>query len=206
LLFDLEPHDQCKFIGMFAEGNYSAKTSGVETVPDSGSCAPSGGTPDIEPAEFGQFVRVCEGAELGDTCGSDGTCAPAPITPFEPGLCVYREGERECPSDDYPSRTILYAGLDDQRDCSACTCDSPTGATCEAQVELHYNDSCSNLGGLIDPAGVECEDLSDANSGYAPRSAKMIVTDVVGGGCDPGGGEPSGEAVLTGAVTLCCSE
>jgi hypothetical protein len=205
LTFQLLGHDQCKVFGMFAAGDESANSEAVLPEPGTGACDAQGGEPTVAPAEWSEQVRVCGGGTGSEACGA-GTCVPAPISPFAQGICIWRDGERDCPSEDYPARSVVYGSLDDQRGCSPCTCDDPTGAECEAFIELHYNESCQNLIGIIEDPGVSCFDMSNNGASYAPRAGKLIVSDVTGGSCDPGGGDPVGEAVPSDALTICCTQ
>jgi hypothetical protein len=203
LEFELEPHDVCKVFGDFGSGSVSAESDPVLMNPGTGSCAASGG--DVTLPEWGwdAQVRACSSGGNAGSCGA-GTCVPNPVGEFAGGLCVYREGDRECPNDAYPNRTLVYLSAEDQRGCSACGCGDPQDVACEALIELHYNNSCSNLRDQIDNPGSECVVMP--NSGYAPRSGKMVVYGTSGGDCPPTGGEAAGEVVPQGATTVCCTQ
>ncbi len=75
-------------------------------------------------------------------------CLPDDL--IEPGfaLCIFRNGEHDCPDDPgtlFTERHIFYQSVQDDRQCSTCTCGPPVGSLCNGQLSLYQgNDlTCS---------------------------------------------------------------
>jgi hypothetical protein len=142
-------------------------------------------------------IRSCKLAEdaTGQACGEGGTCLPTAPEGFESGLCIYKDGDNECPAGAYANKTLFHANFDDTRECSNCSCGSAT-ATCTAPLQVFE--------------GTDCEGAPLAE--IAPNSA---CTQVTGGSVamasdDDGGcpvsspAEPMGAIMPTGPFTFCC--
>ena len=143
-------------------GHYTATP--LTTV--GGACVPSSQA-SIEPASWTWLSQVCEGAtileEAGCAAGLD--CAPLPDSP-DAALCVWQEGEHECPTAFEDSRT-LYADVDDSRGCETCSCSAPNGLCDSAVISLWSGATC-----LVPAAGVigangECDPSNSANTARA---------------------------------------
>jgi hypothetical protein len=89
-------------------------------------------------------VRGCRGAELGAECDDQGRqCVPRAPAGFEDWLCIFSEGDLECPAGDYSEKTLLHSGVDDTRACGPCACDMPPVSSCTGTWELYDNDDCT---------------------------------------------------------------
>ncbi|MDC3958177.1 hypothetical protein KEG38_30240 [Polyangium jinanense] len=117
--------------------------------------------------------------------------------------CIMREGDEACP-EGWPIKHLLYGEVNDQRECTACTCSAPSGGSCTAFVALHDDSACVTLrGSNIVHAGdpTLCMDLSPG-AGLAAKSATLLTYER--GTCTPEGGQAVGELVLSNARTFCC--
>jgi hypothetical protein len=81
-------------------------------------------------------------------CGESGqACAPTPRAPYFTDACVMRvlgEGsaDLDCPSDYPRPYGPFYAGYEDKRSCTTCTCGSLTGGACEGVARLTNDSRC----------------------------------------------------------------
>lgn len=166
-----------------------------EPVFTGGICLPVP-TTELPPAEFASDVVFCS-AELDSIgCMPEASCVPNVESP----ICVWAEGEQECPAD-FPVSQTLYTAFEDTRACGACECGDAEGA-CEMNDVYLYPDSDQCVVafepvGSVEPGG--CTEYDDDTQSIhfdppVPVSA-----------CAPSLGAPTGEVVPTGAVTMCCA-
>ncbi len=182
-------------------GGTSNTSSIASTVPVSGgACPPTGGTATVDPATWSAPALVCDGATLGAGCATaQQVCLRQPDAPFGTSLCVTQAGDIDCPIEHYTDKTVIYGSLADDRDCSACTCDGPTGITCQGLTNVYSNQSCT-LGEVTVPNdGASCTEAPGL------KSVRFTVSSGPdGGSCDPSGGQPTGAATPGDGTTVCC--
>ncbi|MFS8069879.1 MAG: hypothetical protein ACMG6S_26235 [Byssovorax sp.] len=172
-------------------------------------CSPIEPTTMATPPAWGTFARSCITAPSTRVCGVVGElCAPmAPEPAFK--LCISRSGDPEkpalaCPSN-YPVRSVFYDELLDDRTCSPCLCDAPTGSTCTGSISIFDDSACSAplISTKIGAAGPLCHDVP-AGSALGSKSASEPIYSP--GTCAPTGGVQNGSAVPDGATVFCCRE
>jgi hypothetical protein len=160
----------------------------------------------IQPPTWGTYVLTCQGTSFG-RCDSRGSnCAPTPDAQFH--LCVERTGlyaqpqTDACPAD-YPERHLLYSSFEDQRSCTPCACDEPTGSECLAWVSTYSDDSCTMPIGsnTLSTEGPYCM-TNASGKDLVSMSASWLQNEP--GTCKPTGGDLVGEIVLTQPVLFCC--
>jgi len=153
------------------------------------------------PAGFATRWTLCEGEPSEGACGTDETCAPAPA-PFEERLCIWSEGDHECPSEGFAVRELVHASFDDQRGCAECSCGSISG-TCGGGLRLWGANTCPE-GGIEDILTTQVGDcvLYDAQAAKLLNDGLEPNEDVE---CPASTPAPTGEAVPTDPVTVCCS-
>lgn len=98
-----------------------------------------------------------------------------------PGFALYiaRDGERTCPSDPnnvFTERHVFYQGVEDNRQCSACTCGAPTGSTCTATIAIYKGADLTCTGPTvtqttINSAGPVCFDIALPGQALESKSA-----------------------------------
>lgn len=176
-------------------GNYSA----TPLVAVGGACAPST-EETVEPAAWSWRSQACEGATIIEDAGcADGrVCAPVPESP-DAAMCIWQAGEHECP-DTFDTTRTLFGDVDDGRGCETCSCGSPNGLCDDAVISLWNGPTC-----LVPSAGVvgangECDATGTATTARAASLNSGSPTAF----CVPSDPEPSGEAVGTEPVTVCC--
>lgn len=133
--------------------------------------------------------------------------------PIAPGFkaCIFREGERNCPVEDvghvFTERHVFYEGVQDDRQCSVCTCGAPTGSVCKAQVSIYDGNDVTCGGPALDQKSISsqaavCLDMALAGQSLGAKSAGAVA--YLPGTCSPGGGVVSGAAMPTIPMTVCC--
>jgi hypothetical protein len=147
-------------------------------------------TPDTQvPSYDGGEARLCEADGL-SICPGERLCLPAPNAGARTCIVNPQAGQT-CPSG-YEAVDVA-TGADDTRGCSACSC----GGSCTGGAMAYYTaTSCGGTRHEIPNDGA-CHTLPSANY----RSARI---EGVSESCQPTGGEPEGELVLTRPGTLCC--
>lgn len=138
--------------------------------------------------------------DLPADCDGGGACVP------ELGagqrLCVYIDGEVDCPGA-FPERLSTASGVEDTRSCSACTCGPVTG-TCTGTITLHDGGCNGGLPQEEIELGVDTCNAAQSHSMQSMRVNADIVPS--GGSCEPSTSTPQGAAVELGIRTICCAE
>ena len=130
--------------------------------------------------------------------------------PLPPGfkVCIFYDGERVCPDDiqgnTFTEQHVFYQGVQDDRQCSACSCGAPTGSACTATISIYKNANCSALldQKTIDSSSETCTDIKLPGQALGSKSAGP--TTYLPGTCPAMGGDGSGIAIPTNPATLCC--
>lgn len=158
------------------------------------------GTPSktLPPPVFDKTQVVC-GLAAPAACSDRPECtgAPTPDGPFA-RMCIYKDGESACPSQDYAVRFVAHRGTTDDRDCTPCGEGTATG-TCGNTITSWTGGDCTGMEVPM-TTGTCSEDLRyvDLTKG----------TDVVSATCEPepGGNQPTGALALKDPVTFCCNQ
>ena len=155
------------------------------------------------------FARACDiGLPMGPVKRS--ICLPDDL--ISPGfaLCIFHEGDEDCPDESgnvFTEKHVFYNGVQDDRQCSACSCGAPTGSVCKAQLSIHDGNDLTCSGPtiaqlLITSAKDACVDIT--LPGQALGSKSVGPTTYIPGTCPPMGGAASGSAIPTEPDTFCC--
>ncbi len=180
---------------MIAEGACQVLTQKEE---DSADIIIYGGTSNGWPTMDSVAARAC--ANDGTPC-MQSPCSPEPPTPFE--VCVYATGDVPCPPA-WTERSIYYEDGTDKRECTPCTCSSPTGGSCLIEIHVYTDNNCMNeqlSPNISSDMSAPCYDLI---SGLALGSKKAEVIDRVPGVCTPQGGDSTGKVEMEKPITFCC--
>ncbi len=172
--------------------------AGSPTITD-GGCAPTA-TQAVTPTTWGISARACVSAVAPGraNCPMGAVCAPQPASPFGSGLCVSQTGAVPCPSTGYTVNEVFYAGVDDQRSCSSCTCGSVTGASCSATVSVS-----SSTNGTCSTGTIEYITPTSCDPIQLPGDYRVAVTPTYGT-CAASTVTGIGVAAPTGPTTFCC--
>jgi len=152
------------------------------------------------------FARGCD-ARMPDGPLQRSICLPDEPTPPGFKVCIFRDGENACPDDDgntFTEQHVFYDGVQDDRQCSACSCGAPTGSACTAAISIYKDATCSApLSQIaISSSSETCIDIQ--LPGQALKSKKASSMTYLPGTCPAMGGDGSGIAIPTGSATLCC--
>lgn len=164
-----------------------------------GGCAPDGGA--LEPMTWERRAVACVAERFEDHgCEPGQTCSPGVVGSR---TCILRTGDEPCPPGAYQSRIVYHASAKDERACSPCTCDPPSGVQCTGgAVTLYANATCSAGAQVVAPNG--CKSITASG----PLGGMRISTPPVasGGSCAPKGGEPLDGGAVTPSepTTACC--
>jgi hypothetical protein len=175
--------------------------------PMGGSCSPSSSEV-IPDAGYAGQLRVCGAEVLPAECGGDEVCAPLPSAPFNGQICIYQEGDHECPAGVFSERTVEFTSYTDSRECApACSCDSPVGECTGATGTLYRDtDNCTVGGQCFNPPCLEYIDQGCVGVGVSEvRSLRRTANATYAGTCEPAGYDHTGEVTPTGPVTMCCT-
>lgn len=188
-----------------APSTCQAYTSGrFEIAAPSTSCEPLGTVvPNVPAPSFSERVRGCSGATLGGTCDNSGICVPEPPAPFDE-LCVYRDGEHECPTG-YVVGSLVYQNLDDTRACPAtCNC-SPVGGVCELGVNIYNGPSGSSMcGDLAGSRTVSSDEPNCIATGNRVAYFSAPTFNEGSGQCSGADPSPTGSVTAVEPITVCC--
>ncbi|MDP9034752.1 MAG: hypothetical protein M3O50_08075 [Myxococcota bacterium] len=167
-----------------------------------GTCAANvtasyGGAP-----SWGNTVRLCTFVGTPDSpggCTAPGAQCVSDPAPFG-SVCVSHAGAvSSCPSG-YAANPpiVVYSGWIDQRGCTGCTCNGPTGASCSGTVSLHAGTICSVPPSQNGPA------CSPYTLNPKPGSARATYTLTPGTCSVASQPTPTGGVVPSGPTTICC--
>ncbi len=138
-------------------------------------------------------------------------CFPGDLLPPGFALCIIRDGEHACPADpknSFTERHVFYQGVQDDRQCSACSCGAPTGSACTATISIYKGNDLTCSGPALVPIpvsskGPTCLDIQLPGQALGSKKATTPTT-YLPGTCPPMGGDASGTALPTEPTTLCC--
>lgn len=182
-------------------GSTSAYTKIKVPTPvlDGGPCTYANPSKTLPDASFAAVYVAC-GLPSPIACEgrSDCTKVPAPEVPFTK-VCVFKEGDVACESEDYGVRVVTYKKITDTRDCS--TCDGKGSGDCTTGYGFNGNQlACQTaLTTATATAGTACVTAGGIylNKLFAPNNVTCTVTD---------GGKPVGEAKSEEPITICCNK
>jgi len=144
-------------------------------------------------------VLGCGSLSLGPGgCSAGDVCVDQPGSPFSQGACVFQRGDQPCPAGRYTERTLVFGGMDDTRACTSCSCNGPTGGSCQGSITMKSGAGCTGttLGTGSVPGCVD----KPLGSGYV-----IATANTVGATCQPNGGAPMGSVTPTEPTTVCCT-
>ena len=152
-------------------------------------------------------ARVCHGPGFLPCLDTASACIPIEDPP-EFRVCIAKEGEFECPptlGSVFTERHIFYQEVNDDRQCSTCTCGAPMGSVCTAVLSVYSSGMCGGF--IVDKGGISSENercIDIQPPGQALGSKSAGPTAYSPGVCPPMGGEPSGVASGSAPSTFCC--
>ena len=200
---------QCDSTNQVPSGKAYSLTIGALTMTENG-CAPGPTIPaKVISLRWDTFARTCD---LGlDPGPLDRTkCVPDVVPAGFTGWCILQKGENDCPTDPgnvFTERHLFYNGVQDDRQCSACTCGAPAGSACTAAVSIYKGNDLTCSGPALVAISVSSQSptcIEIQLPGQALGSKSAGPTTYLPGTCPAMGGDASGTAIKTNPVTLCC--
>jgi hypothetical protein len=152
------------------------------------------------------------GAEtpVGLACASD---KPAPSCADQTGACIpggpsfsaclMKEGDLACPAG-WNDRHLLYGEIVDSRECSACSCDAPTGGTCKVKWRTFAASGCGAENAAADVYAGMMAPCHEYMAGVALSGKTAEVQEYTKGTCAPSTGGVHGDLILEQPATVCC--
>lgn len=152
------------------------------------------------PAKTFENVKVACGLPQNAACEgrSDCVASPVPSAPFT-RLCIHKDGDEPCPSQDYANRVLAFKAVSDTRDCAGCT-GTPSGGACGGSYGFTSPaGACATTAPTTD-AILTCR--TNPGVGANVNGRALAPTGIV---CTATGGGPTGEVTSTEPVTFCCN-
>jgi hypothetical protein len=177
--------------------------------PSGGSCAPGGGVPTNATPTWSRTLTACPTPTALEGCSGGKVCRPRPPAPFEGRVCVAKPGDQTCPAV-FTEKHLAQGSYDDERSCTACSCNAATGGTCTLSVSLFgpTDTNCSMPLATFDAdATTDCVDLvtPPTPTPSVGKLAATVKTPPSGGMCaSPIPAIPSGAFVPAEPTTFCC--
>ncbi|MFO0759114.1 MAG: hypothetical protein U0359_21660 [Byssovorax sp.] len=158
------------------------------------------------------FARACDGKGWSRGPIEHSMCIPdAHATTPDFRLCIFHEGEHDCPMlthNDFTEQHVFFQGVDDKRACSECSCGPPMGSVCTATISIYKGGDLTCSGPTVTKTTVSsasptCVDIQPPGQALGSKSAGP--TTYTPGTCQPLGGAPNGLAAEgTEPLTFCC--
>lgn len=163
-----------------------------------GNCSDGSITSDFS-ASFQQQVSLCSAPSesLLTGCEESEVCAPKNANSFR-NQCIYKAGEQLCPESIFSERLVVFEDIQDERSCSACSCTPDLSQKCGSSLLMSVLDqTCSSatpepLAGCVDGNRGGATVYYDVDP--STHQCKLATPPAV-----------VGEAVATGALTICCA-
>ncbi|HEX4517018.1 MAG TPA: hypothetical protein VH054_25900 [Polyangiaceae bacterium] len=180
-------------------GSGSSVAAQAQPTAFNGNCGsnPSKTLPAISWANSDAVCTYNAPSDVGG-CNNGSLCMEQPPTGANAKACVWQSGDVACPGAPYTQKTVFYTSVDDQRDCTTCTC-TATAGSCNAQVTVYSLGSCNTSGSFV---GIMTDNSCHQFNGVSAIAGPISVTP---GTCGSGGtGGPTGTASASGPITVCC--
>lgn len=149
----------------------------------------------IPPPGWNAAIRTCELVETPMACMDGGVCLPTPPEGFESTWCLSRIGDESCPAGPYTEKQLFHTGVEDDRDCSNCTCGTSAQDCTAAVLEVFSEPDCGGEpSGTVE--GTQCTAVvGESFTRSQPNAETCAVV------ASP---EPEGSITPVGEVTFCC--
>ena len=127
---------------------------------------------------------------------------PRPAAPFEPNLCIWREGDHACPDDSaFSARRVSYGAFTDDRDCGVCACGNPQGTCFGGTLSIFSDSDCDTL---VLNAGDDCTAGVGVGLDGSAGEETTEWNQSADIGCNASTDLEEGEASPIDPVTVCC--
>jgi hypothetical protein len=165
------------------------------SIPLSPSCSVNGGVALDTPQPWGEQAHACLPVPL-DGCGDTEVCIPK--VPMDHELCIYAEGDRDCPAG-YDVKRLAHRDVEDTRGCAPCEC-TPL-AYCDYTSKITGDSACAmTLVNVPHDGSCVAFNLADTQVHHTLATNNFVES------CDVAGGQPQGGAQVAAdsQLTVCC--
>lgn len=188
-------------------GLCATSLSGGPLALNENGCVPSSATlADAAPPSWQTTALACSGTVSPLSMCDDPALTCAPSVAEAPGfqICIYQEGDNECPPS-YSVKHLVYSSFTDARGCAPCTCGTSDGS-CSARLDVYPDGTCTPpdppFALVLTSAGPSCAAIDPPGS--ALGSKMLAALGYHPGACAPDGGQVVGAVEPSGAATFCC--
>lgn len=168
-----------------------------------GTCTFPDAEATVPPPTVAKVDLAC-GVPQHAACEARAEClaAPALETPFT-RVCIYKDGDVACPSEDYSERFVAHRTIADTRACADCE-GTPTGGTCG--TKWGFGGSAPAICHAL-PSGPTTYDTGACVPGGKGKRLDVRAMAPTGVSCtDIMGGTPTGTLESADPVTFCCTK
>jgi len=154
-------------------------------------------TENIPPFAWAATITTCRIPETALACDA-GVCIPPAPDGFESKWCMYQQGDLECPSGQYPNKTVFWSDVEDTRACSNCQCGTAASSCEDAQLMIFGGPDCAGEPiALIDSDNQCTAAIGQSIAGTFDTQDPCPVTQA---------SVPQGTIMPTGPFTFCCAD
>lgn len=154
---------------------------------------------EIPVTEWAETITTCRLPDYTPGCEGGEVCIPEAPAGFEQKWCLYRDGDHECTTAEFPNKTTFWSGTDDTRDCTNCACGAVASACEEAELLVFGAPDCEGEPIAVLPAGGQCTEVPMGMSiagDFGSEAACPVSSD----------SEPEGSVAPSGPFTFCCAD
>lgn len=172
------------------------------TLTTSGTCSfpnPVATKPDPVPAKATKACGLPQAASC-STERPDCAATPLPAAPFT-RLCIHKDGDVDCPSEDYAVKILGYKDVTDDRACTACA-GIAAGGVCATVFGWSNDIACAA------PAGTQRGTGTSASANcYTTEGSRLTLYTPTGMSCNVSANStPTGAVTPKDPVTFCCAK
>lgn len=161
-----------------------------------GACEPVETGPSTSPPVKLAAARSCGEPSLeGLGCSEEALCLARPLMPFLASVCVFSDGDLDCPGAFPDRRETFYRVNSDGRTCRPCRCGVPS---CVGDATESADDSSCSDPTRLSPGTCTSVAADDNETRSVHYDAAAPAT------CQPGLTGPVGEYALQDPITFCC--
>ena len=143
-------------------------------------------------------VHACTGAERGAACDdAGGVCVPQAPGGYAEQLCIYAQGDNECPSGPFSERSLLFSSVQDDRGCTECECGNAPSINCDGVFDMYDGNDCTGTLVATGPNNACSGPVSGVGSIHVNLPGESACPVAVPS-------EPEGTAEPMGLFTYCC--
>jgi hypothetical protein len=159
----------------------------------------------LPPPRYSEVTLGCA-ATNAESCPTGQTCLPDANEPGFDAVCLFRDGNHDCPSGPYSERSVINTGFDDERHCEGCSCEA-AGFECSIKFTVFISTGGCAVSGNVGlrefVTGTEtCSFDGNVRSFLVTENDRVEVSKP--GTCAPSNATLEGTVSPGAPVTVCC--